>query len=82
MFSPDNPIGILDADNYLYKPIIDAIAFAVYSLDGFEHFSYSCYNLADETLNAGTYLVISNSTQKVGFFDFFASLLPGLNWPK
>ena len=72
----------MDADNYLYKPIIDAITFAVHALDGLEYFSYSCYNLADDTLNAGTYLVISNSTQKVGFFEFFAALISGLEWPK
>ena len=75
VFDPDEPFGILDADNYLYKPIIDALTFAIQSKDCMEYFSYSFYNLENKTVHPGTYIVVSNRTQKVEFFDFFASLI-------
>lgn len=67
----DKPDGIFDADNYFYKPIIDALARAIGSFDCTDWFSYSKYNLPSKTIRKGCYIQITNRDEKVGFFQEF-----------
>lgn len=71
VYSPDNPTGIRDVDNYLYKPIIDLLAMALFAKDSLNNFSYAMYNLPSETLKSGTYICICKREEKVQFFQDF-----------
>ncbi len=80
-YRPENALGILDVDNYLYKPFIDAIARAIISIDDYKHFSCSMFNLPSENLKPGCYILISKSTQKVGNLENSILALLGQKTP-
>jgi hypothetical protein len=71
IYHPNNLTGILDVDNYDYKPVIDALTLALTTQDSFDHFSLSMYNLPHTELNPGCYIHISKRNEKVGFFQDF-----------
>lgn len=71
VYSPDKPVGMLDVDNYLYKPIIDLLAMALFAKDSLDNFSYALYNLPSETIKSGTYIHIFKREEKVLFFQNF-----------
>ncbi len=70
-YHPKHCLGVLDVDNYYYKPIIDRIARALRTSDSFCRFSCSMYNYASEKLKPGCYIHISKNSEKVGNFEDF-----------
>ena len=60
-------LGAKDAENYLYKPFIDALALSLRITDSPFTFSYSAYNLASKNTNPGCYIKITKRAEKVGF---------------
>lgn len=68
---PETWAGILDADNYIYKPIIDDLTVALRTKDSYDRFSYSAYNLASDRIPAGCYIRVTKRSEKVGFFRDF-----------
>ena len=77
IYHPNNLAGILDVDNYSYKPVIDALTLALASQDSFDHFSFSAYNLPHLTLKPGCYIHICKREEKVPFFQFFEEMISG-----
>lgn len=76
-------LGVMDVDNYPYKPIIDALASALCTTDGHYNFSCGMYNMTSADLIPGCYLHITKREQKVQFFkDFEAFALPLSNAQK
>ena len=75
VYHPDNLTGILDVDNYDYKPVIDTLTLALLTQDSIDHFSLSMYNLPHTELNPGCYIHISKRNEKVGFFQNFVLLV-------
>lgn len=75
VYSPDKPVGMLDVDNYLYKPVIDLLAMALFAKDSLDNFSYALYNLPSETIKSGTYIHICKREEKVQFFQDFEKLV-------
>lgn len=73
VFRPEQMIGARDVDNYPYKPVIDAIARAMFTRDCAEHFSCSMYNLCSENLTPGCYIRVTKRAEKVPFFTEFES---------
>ena len=68
-YHTDDMIGILDADNYAYKPIIDALARALSSSDGYDHFSFGIHNYSSEKLKPGCYIYVQKESENVRFFQ-------------
>lgn len=80
VFNHDSTHGMYDADNYHYKPFIDALVKTFSSYDSGDHFSYSAYNYFTELLPKGCYLHITKRSEKVGFFrDFEDFVLANLS---
>lgn len=75
IYRPNDLTGILDADNYFYKPVIDAIALALRSKDSRDHFSYSLYNFPHETIKPGCYIHVYKREEKVAIFRDFEGLI-------
>ncbi len=75
VYHPTNLAGVLDVDNYNYKPIIDALVIALCSQDSFDHFSYGAYNMAHLTLKPGCYIHICKRQEKVPIFQFFEEMI-------
>ena len=67
----DAGAGIYDADNYIYKPIIDDLALLLGTMDSYGHFSFSAYNWTSDRIPAGCYISVTERTQKVGFLADF-----------
>lgn len=67
-YHSDDMIGVLDADNYAYKPIIDALALALSSSDGYEHFSFGIHNYSSEKLKPGCYIYVQKKSENVQHF--------------
>ena len=74
-YHPDHIVGVRDVDNYDYKPIVDALARAMYAKDSYEHYSCSMYNFATIELRPGCYIYVSERSKKVRFFQEFLSLV-------
>ena len=70
--------GVRDVDNYPYKPVIDALAFALHARDSYDHFSYAAYNHPCDSIPSGCYICITKRAQKVGFFRDFENLIKAL----
>ena len=66
--------GVQDVDNYPYKPIIDALAMALFAPDSFDNFSCAMYNLPTANLKPGCYIRICNRSEKVQFLQDFEKL--------
>lgn len=73
---------VYDADNYNFKPVIDALALTLGSRDCTDCFSYSNYNLPSETIAAGSYIRITKRAEKVGFFRDFEEFVSALQQSK
>ena len=71
-------LGIRDADNYPYKPFIDALSRAVFAPDSYDHFSYASYNYPCDSIPAGCYICITKRSRKVPFFQDFENLAGAL----
>ena len=67
-YHPDYPGSVLDADNYHTKPILDAIAMAMFAKDSYDNFSIGQYNLPTADLFPGFYIHVVKRTEKVQFF--------------
>lgn len=74
VFRTHNLVGVKDADNYAYKPIIDTLTRAFRTNDAYDNFSYSMFNMPSESLKIGCYIHIYKRSQKVGFFREFEEL--------
>lgn len=77
VYHPDNWAGVLDVDNYNYKPIIDALVLAFGTQDSYDNFSYSCFNLPSSCLKAGCYICVCRREEKVRFFSEIESQIMG-----
>ena len=75
-------LGIRDADNYPYKPFIDALSRAVFAPDSYDHFSYASYNYPCDNIPAGCYICITKRSRKVPFFQDFEILVRALEHAK
>lgn len=75
VYLPDKPMGILDVDNYLYKPIIDILSMALFAKDSYDNFSYAMYNLPSKSIRSGTYIHICTRDEKVPFFQDFEKMI-------
>ena len=70
--------GILDVDNFDWKPIIDTIARAMKTPDGFNRFSCSMYDFVSDQLKIGCYIQISKRDEKIPFFRDFEKFIRSL----
>ena len=71
IYHPDRMGGVLDVDNYNFKPVIDAVAIAMYAKDSYDNFSMSQYNISDYNIKPGFYFHIYKRDEKVRFLQNF-----------
>lgn len=75
VYHPDNLVGILDVDNYDYKPLIDALTLALATQDSYDHFSFGMFNFPHYSLKPGCYIHVCRREEKVGFFHDLVSTI-------
>jgi hypothetical protein len=74
-YHPDRPGGVLDADNYHTKPILDAIAMAMFTKDSYDNFSLSQYNFPTTDLAPGFYIHVFKRAENVQLLQDFITLV-------
>lgn len=81
IYHPDRNGGVLDVDNYNFKPIIDTVALAMHAKDSRDNFSMSQYNIPDYSIKPGYYFHVYKRDQKVQILRNFQNKIKHLETP-
>ena len=74
----DGAEGVMDVDNYYYKPMIDIIARAMFARDSYDNFSVSLFNCPATEVKKGFYIHVYERAEKVRFLSDFTDRIKNL----